>query len=172
MVFPKLTRKRIQASGSKPVEIPWPTNGPEPKKNRSYTIQSSSTRPGDDRLRVLSVEEVANGFRVLVKLDADPVRLLGKTSGYVSSSAGAMPTRAVNDKGGVEVEPEAVDARYQELLSQEGRMKTAMQGATNRQRAKVTASEQKLADERKKGKPGKLAQAQFQRQRKHLRRAA
>jgi hypothetical protein len=154
------------------VEIVWPEGGPEPKVGRRYSVQASQ-KAGEAQMVVVGRKELSGGWKATVRLDADPVRLLGKTSGYVSSAAGAMSHKRRTDEGDIEVEPEAVDANYQRLLSEEGRLKTALAGAAGRQREKVLASEEELAKkQRKRGKPPILAQAQVERRQKHLRRAA
>lgn len=147
MILPKLTRERLYKAAGKPVEIVWPQDGPEPKIGRRYSVQSSQ-KAGEAQLVVVGRKELAAGWKATVKLDADPVRLLGKTSGYVSSASGAMGHTVRNDEGDLEVEPEAVDARYQRLLSEEGRLKTALMGATQRQKQRRGAKEQEIADKR------------------------
>ena len=157
MILPKLTRQRLYKAAGKAVEIVWPEDGPEPKVGRRYSVQTEAQKPGEAQLLVVSRTELSAGWKATVKLDADPVRLLGKTGGYVSSPRGAMAHTYRTDEGDVQVEPEAVDERYQRLLSEEGRQKTALLGATNRQRQKALSKEQEISEGRPKTKRSERA---------------
>lgn len=118
MRFPKKTRETLYASEGKPVEIPWPKPAGEPLKGQRYTVQSSH-QAGDFRVLVLFTDESEKGWRAIVRIDADPVRLLGKAGGYVTAAAGGMAVRKApepNPLGGPqfrsEYEPEAVSSVY------------------------------------------------------------
>lgn len=129
MILDKVTRTLIYRAGSKPVEITWPKDAPEPKVGHKYTIQTSAGKPGEARFIVDSFRELANGRIVAtVHVDADPIRLLGKSGGYTSAPQGAIGTRVAPDPEGFtgprfrpEVEPEAVDEETQRRFSTEAR---------------------------------------------------
>jgi hypothetical protein len=156
--LPKLTRKQIYTAAQKgqAVEITWPVSGPEPRNGHKYTIQSGPGA-GEDRLIVESQREIPEGWRVTVRLDADPVRLLGKSSGYATSPSGATQMRERAEDGTTVPEAEAVESTFQRLLSEEGRMKTVMQGAKQRQMAKALEKEEEVAAGRtKRGEKAKV----------------
>lgn len=92
MRFPAKTREILRESQGKPVEIDWP-EGAEPRPHHLYTVQASS-RAGETRIRVLFVDEFEAGrWRAMVRVDDDPVRLLGKSGGSTERVAGAIATR-------------------------------------------------------------------------------
>lgn len=154
MILSKQIRKRIRASGSKPIEIPWPQNGPEPKVNRKYTIQSSHQAAGEDRIIVHAVKELSDGLRATVSVDTDPIRLLGRQNGYASSARGALGTKVAPDSWDEEkaeqfrpeVEPEAVDSAFQRRLSEEARIRNVQMEDQQRMLHKRIAKEQELKD--------------------------
>jgi hypothetical protein len=152
----KATRKRIHEAHVKhePVDIPWSYMPEPPLIGHKYAVRGFDI---DTRVVVLGKKKVRGRWRAIVKLDHDPVRLL----------RGLSPVRNENDD--LETEPEQVPSRYQRLLDAEGAMKTAMRGRINRD---VLRAEQGLVDQRRKGKPGKLAQGQFERAERRRREAA
>lgn len=124
MRFPKKTREALHRSGGKPVEIPWPKAAGEPLRGQRYTVQSSH-QAGELRVLVLFTDESEKGWRAIVRIDADPVRLLGKAGGYVTAAAGGMAVRKApepNPLGGPqfrsEYEPEAVSTEYLDALNE------------------------------------------------------
>lgn len=125
MIFPKLTRKRIYAAGGKPIEIAWPKG--EPKAGHSYVIESKvdgRRKSHDDKVQVKAVRQHGEGWRATVILDADPIRLLGRRSGYTSSMQGSITTRHHIDSAIVfrpEMEPEAVDEFTQRRITEQAR---------------------------------------------------
>jgi hypothetical protein len=162
MVFDKLTRKRIRAAGGKEVEIPWPQGAVvEPQKGHLYTLQSASNRAGEDKILVVAVREVGDGWAAAVRLDADPHRPLHLKA---QKAPDAEPTTGPQFRP--EQEPEQVSERYQRLLDEEGRLKTAQLGARQRQRQKALDREFEAADQRRRGKSGRLADAAAKRARK------
>ena len=87
-----------------------------------YTVQSSH-RAADFRVLVIAVNETRDGWECWVRIDDDPVRLLGKSSGYTHAAAGAMSAYKPVDStpmGGpqfrTEYEPEAVSEADQRAL--------------------------------------------------------
>lgn len=154
MILPKLTRQRIYtAKGA--VAITWPQDAPEPQVGHKYSIQSSATKSGEHKFSVEARTELPDGWMATVRLDGDPVRLLGKQAGYVTSGQGAIGTRRGPEPdamGGpvfrAEVEPEAVDSRYQRRLSEEKAMDNAKRQEKGRQREKLLEKEQEAADSR------------------------
>lgn len=110
MRFPEETRKRIYASGGKPVEIDWPEGSVLPEPHRTYTVQSSR-RAGALKIRVL--RSLDDGLRALVQIDGDPPHLLGKSGGYTSRPSHALRARVAPDPADPlqfrpEYEPEAL----------------------------------------------------------------
>src|SRR4051812_14204757 len=102
MILPKPTRKQLYSG--KPMRIRWPANTCEPKVDHIYSVQPAVGKPGIISIRVLEIGKAT----VLVKLEGDPVRLLGKQGGYTDYGDRALGSRGEHDRI-VEIEPEAVD---------------------------------------------------------------
>lgn len=143
MRFPKETREEIYSSGGKPVEIAWPKGADEPRPGHKYTVQSSS-KASEVRVLVLFTDETDEGWRAYVRLDTDPVRLLGKSSGYSTAAAGGMAVRKrpdPNPMGGPqfrsEYEPEAVSEAYLDEL---------LEAQAEERRARITADIDRIKD--------------------------
>lgn len=145
MRFPKATREAIVAAKGKPVQIDWPAGEVEPQPGRHYTVQSSH-RAAESRILVLFVDD--GGEQTIVRVDDDPVRLLGKSGGYSNSARGAMSVRKgiePSPMGGPqfrsEVEPEAVSKEEQEEMSA-----TARRMDRERRQRLVAEAEAKLVE--------------------------
>lgn len=128
MILDKLTRKKIFNASGKPVEILWPKDANEPVVGNKYTVQTSADKEGIANIIVQAVSELPEGWKATVKIDGDPVRLLGKAAGYSTSSQGAIGTRKPRDAAPIngpqfrsEVEPEAVDESTQRRITAQGR---------------------------------------------------
>lgn len=162
MRFPKATREAIVAAKGKPVQIDWPLGEVEPQPGRHYTVQSSH-RAAESRILVLFVDDA--GEQAIVRVDDDPVRLLGKSGGYSASARGAMSVRKgvePSPMGGPqfrsEVEPEAVSEEEQMEMSA-----AARRFDCDRRQQLVAEAEAKLAaveeDESFASESGRIAYA-------------
>lgn len=128
MIFDKLTRKIIFNASGKPVVILWPKDASEPIVGNKYSVQTSADKEGLINVVVEGRLELPDGWKAIVKVDGDPVRLLGKAGGYSTSSQGAISTRKPREGDSLngpqfraEVEPEAVDESTQRSISAKGR---------------------------------------------------
>lgn len=128
MIFDKLTRKLIFNASGKPVEALWPKDAGEPIVGNKYSVQTAADKEGSVKIIVQGRTELPDGWKVIVKIDADPIRLLGKAGGYTTSSQGAIGTKKGTEPAPLsgpqfrpEVEPEGVDAETQRKITAQGR---------------------------------------------------
>lgn len=144
MRFPKATREKLYASAGRPVEVEWPASGPAPQPNHLYAVQSSG-RASEVQVIVLAVEEAECGWKAMVRLDTDPVRMLGKAGGYSTSAAGALQTRVEPDPDSLqfrpEFEPEAVGEAEQAEITRQ-----AHDARNLRVRARIGKAEEALSE--------------------------
>jgi hypothetical protein len=154
MIFPKETRKLIHKARHKSVTIDWPSSEP-PSKGSKYTVQSRTQEPGAKKVLVLGAREVAEStWEATVRIDSDPVLSL-----HMKAKRKGGPTGFEDSiDSPTELEPEPIASRHYRRIREEGRQKTALLGATNRQRQKVIAAEQDIRDAFMAGKPTALAE--------------
>jgi hypothetical protein len=142
MRFPKATREAIHGAEGRPVEIDWPQGGPEAKPGRHYTVQGSH-RAGEYEVIVLFADDA--GEKAVVRVDDDPVRLLGKSGGYVTSASGALGAHVNPEPGGLqfrpEYEPEAVGEAEQVEIT-----RAAREHRNLRLRARIAKAEDALSE--------------------------
>lgn len=161
---PLRTKLRKASAKRQSLTFTWPEEAPEPVPGRKYIVNGLDD---DQRLLVEARTETNAGWEVKARIDSDPIRGLRISA---RKPPEAQPMGGPQFRA--ETEPEQVDSRYQRLLDSEGRMKTAMQGNLHRKQQEVFRRERELADKRKKGKGGRLLEAQIERQKRHLKRAA
>lgn len=163
MIVPKQSREVIAKAQGRTVEIDWPQGAPEPRVSRSYTVQSSHRRAGETRIEVWKREEVsADRWRVKVRVadEFNPCRM-GARKGIEPDPYGGPQFRP-------EHEPEQVDRAFQRQLSQEGVAATTIHGNHQRERARESRAEAKLAKELRKGRPGNIARGTLQRSERRM----
>jgi hypothetical protein len=116
--FPKLERKRIYAAAPGSVEVKWPEG--EPEVAHHYAVEKAEARKheaSDTHIIVLARRESKQGWHATVRIEDDPVRLLGKAGGYVDNPAGAIGSSDRKDQGDLRDEPEAVGKTDQERIT-------------------------------------------------------
>lgn len=138
MKLDKETRERLYKSKGRPITIIWPEDAPLPSWGHRYPIYGDA---GDYAFTVRLEGSKRHRWETeaTVRVDADPTRVM----------RGLAAVR--NGAGDYETEPEQVDRGYEQILAQEGRLKTVMAGATKRHMERVVAQEQRLHDARTKG---------------------
>lgn len=94
MRFPEETRISIYESDGRPIEIDWPECRVIPTLGQVYTVQSSRQAA---TLSIVVLKVIDHGLRAEVKIEGDPVRLLGKSGGYTNRSGHAMGTYVAAD---------------------------------------------------------------------------
>lgn len=110
MRFPAETRVAIYGSQGRAIEIDWPEGRVIPERHHSYTVQSSRKAA---TLRIVVLRVIDHGLRAEVKIDGDPIRLLGKGGGYTTRPAHAISAEDAPSKANAlhfprEPEPEAL----------------------------------------------------------------
>lgn len=134
MRLPKPTRKLLASAEGKTREIPWPPSAPEAVRGRKYPIHNKDGHKAFE-IRLESVSRTPEGIVVVAKVDGDPFRPM----------IGLKGTRS--EQGDYQSEPERVDARTETLLAQDGRQKTTLAGASNRQDAKEARAARRDLDQ-------------------------
>lgn len=102
VILPKQVRQQLYSG--RPIRIRWPVRAHEPQVDHVYSVQSGAGKRGVVKIRVLEVGETT----VLVKLEGDPVRLLGNQMGYTDHEGRAIKATGRREDE-IEPEPEAVD---------------------------------------------------------------
>lgn len=119
MKLHKLTRKQL-ATGQA-VTFAWPDASVTPRRNRRYKLSTESGKAADREFIVLEVKEDAKGFTVTAKMFSDPVRLLGRRTGYTDRPSSAIGATDRQHRGNLWDEPEAVDEVSQARITRDAR---------------------------------------------------
>jgi hypothetical protein len=136
----------------------------KPKRKAKHRRRPTG-RPtaGDPRIKVLDVEILEKGWEATVALyeDPDPVNHLRMKARI---PAGPNPIEGYQEP--TETEPEQIISKPSRARREEEEQAIKIEHKASLDRSTIMKAEQKLLDQRRKGKPGRLAKAAVDRARK------